>query len=58
MKPWPSGFSAPPQSLDKWRVTYASGKVIHVMALDDLAATHQAAFYSPGDEVVAVLRVG
>ena len=57
MKPWPSGFNSPPQTLDKFRVTYASGKEIHVMALDELAATHQASFYAPGDEVVGVKRV-
>jgi hypothetical protein len=44
--------------LTRYRVTYASGKVRVVFALSDKSAQTQAAFYSPGDEVVAVLRVG
>jgi hypothetical protein len=44
--------------MTRYRVTYASGRVRVVFALSDKSALHQASFYSPGDEVTAVLRVG
>jgi hypothetical protein len=44
--------------MSRYRVTYASGRVRIVFALSDKSAQTQAAFYSPGDEVLAVLRVG
>ena len=44
--------------MNRYRVTYASGRVRIVFALTDKSALHQASFYSPGDEVLAVLRVG
>jgi hypothetical protein len=47
-KPYPSGFRAPPQHLTRWRVSFADGHSVVVMATDPDAARRAGAFFSFG----------
>jgi len=46
VKAWPAGFQAPAQTLTRWRVSFADGASVVVMATDEDAARRQAAFHS------------
>lgn len=46
MKPWPTGFHTPAQTLTRYRVTWDDGSSVVVMATDEDAACRQAAFHS------------
>lgn len=46
MKPYPTGFHAPAQTLTRYRVTWDDGSSVVVMAADEDAALRQAAFHS------------
>jgi hypothetical protein len=48
MKPYPSGFQAPAQTLTRWRVSFADGASVVVMATDSDAARRAGAFFSFG----------
>lgn len=57
MKSWPSGFQAPAQTLHRWRVSFADGHSVVVMATDEDAARRAGALFSFG-VVTAVEVVG
>lgn len=48
MKAWPAGFQAPAQTLTRWRVSFADGASVVVMATDEDAARRAGAFFSFG----------
>lgn len=57
MKPYPSGFQAPAQTLHRWRVSFACAPSIVVWASSDEEARRAAAFFDD-DTVVDVEVVG
>lgn len=48
MKPYPAGFQSPAQHLTRWRVSFADGHSVVVMATDPDAARRAGAFFSFG----------
>lgn len=48
MKPYPTGFQAPAQTLHRWRVRFDGGHSVVVMATDEDAARRAGAFFSFG----------
>jgi hypothetical protein len=48
VKPYPAGFQAPAQTLTRWRVSFADGHSVVVMATDSEKAEAIASFFSFG----------